>query len=161
MQIKNLKTSFFRLKHTYNKMRDFCVSVDAICEIANWLSLLFFPVRFIYSKRPPQKKSPKDNISPESIAKPKTVSKVSTVHPLVCNHTDHFVLGFVNKGCVVLKSQQNYWCALWSRYCVVVSKRKTQKSGAVDCIRCEVPVCMAAGFSPATMIYTTLKSSMQ
>ena len=30
----------------------------------------------------------------------------------------------------------------------MVSKRKTHRSGAVDCILCEVPVCIAAGFSP-------------
>ena len=31
-----------------------------------------------------------------------------------------------------------------------MSNKNTQNNGAVDCIRCEVPVCIAAGFSPET-----------
>ena len=29
-----------------------------------------------------------------------------------------------------------------------MSNKNTQNNGAVDCIRCDVPVCIAAGFSP-------------
>ena len=38
--------------------------------------------------------------------------------------------------------------ARWRRYWVQVSNKNTQNNGAVDCIRCDVPVCIAAGFSP-------------
>mgnify|MGYP001315974114 CR=1 FL=1 len=34
------------------------------------------------------------------------------------------------------------------RYCVMVSMRNNQSNGAVECIRWDVPVCIAAGFSP-------------
>ena len=37
------------------------------------------------------------------------------------------------------------------RYCVMVSMRNNQSNGAVECIRCDVPVCIAAGFSPENL----------
>ena len=50
--------------------------------------------------------------------------------------------------------------ARWRRYWVQVSNKNTQNNGAVDCIRCDVPVCIAAGFSPETKKNMKKKSTL-